>query len=92
MPVMGLAKGRVSERCCSEVRPATHCRTVTNPTASFRSSFYPAIHSPGSRTPIPRGLRTCGCETWNIFIENGHAFPIIADIIRKHHSPLIAGM
>ncbi len=40
------------------------------------------------------GSVACGCETWNIFIENGHvhALPIIADIIRKHHNPLIAGM
>ncbi len=30
------------------------------------------------------GSVVCGCETWNIFIENGraHAMPIIADIVR----------
>ncbi len=32
------------------------------------------------------GSVVCGCETWNIFIENGraHAMPIIADIVRCH--------
>lgn len=31
------------------------------------------------------GTVACGCETWNIFIENGrsHAVPILADIRRK---------
>ncbi len=55
-----------------------------------RPSLVPIYHPETFETTVPglyvAGSVVCGCETWNVFIENGraHAIPIIADIRRRY--------
>ncbi|MCS7176532.1 MAG: YpdA family putative bacillithiol disulfide reductase [Candidatus Kapabacteria bacterium] len=53
-------------------------------------SLVPVYNPETFETSVPglyvAGSVVCGCETWNVFIENGraHAVPIIADILQRH--------
>ncbi len=55
-----------------------------------RPSLIPVYNPETFETNIPglyvAGSVVCGCETWNVFIENGraHAVPIITDICRRY--------
>ncbi|GBD06485.1 putative oxidoreductase CzcO [bacterium HR21] len=55
-----------------------------------RPSLVPVYNPETFETTVPglyvAGSVVCGCETWNVFIENGraHALPIIADIRRRY--------
>ncbi len=55
-------------------------------------SLIPVYNPETFETTVPglyvAGSVVCGCETWNIFIENGrtHAIPIIADIQRRYRA------
>lgn len=55
-----------------------------------RPSLIPVYNAETFETTVPglyvAGSVVCGCETWNVFIENGraHALPIIADIRRRY--------
>jgi thioredoxin reductase (NADPH) len=55
-----------------------------------RPSLIPVYNPETFETTVPglyvAGSVVCGCETWNVFIENGraHALPIITDIRRRY--------